>query len=923
MKKRTIVALILAALSLAMLTFVGACEKDDPDCVWSNEWSYDGEKHWHACMDEGCEEVSDEAVHSGGTATCTAKAVCATCGQEYGELNPANHASEEFEYTANNDGTHKKVYACCKVVAAENEACSGGAATCMTKAVCEYCNAEYGTTTEHTWSTEWSFENGKHWLTCTTAGCTAKSQEAACAGGTATCTAKAACTTCGHEYGELNPANHASEEFKYTANNDGTHKKVYACCKVVADQNEACSGGAATCMTKAVCEHCNTEYGGLSSDHAWSTEWSFGENQHWHACTVQGCTAKTDEAACAGGTATCIEKATCATCGNKYGELSAEHAYADGIDSSDEVYDYNKCVCGKLDRDHGFKKTVDVKDQELYLNKTTIALDLTGVSAYESVKSITLGETSLGTNAGALNFGAIKEDAEHHGATTINVIVTDANGNDHEVSVSAILVTQLITTDDELKTLLYHGQPETARYGYFVLGNDIVYTGTRNYAKFFGTFDGNGHSIFTTDILNGLFTYTMNTAVIKNLTIKATLNPAVSNYRTVLANSAYNSKFINVTVIYESGVDSSVLNGCGFLFRNDCHGVTFEGLTVSAVGKKISSLLGTNLKNPKFSNCTVYADEVVCLAGKADGTEMVGFDSVTGIEHKTIQPAEIKLWQENPSVAYEFGDKVITDIICGNYSFGSNANSLVVPEELIADKSKHGVNMLCFKFEDGSSVYLPTILVTAEITNKNDFFAAVQCASGDYTEKFGYYKLANDIEFNQNVNGGVFNGADSDARNDGLVGFRGTIDGNGHTLKTIGAAKVYNGGFFGLIGKDAVIKNVKFNVAMASGAYGLIGSHGYLATIQDVEVTLTETQTNIHSGVFFAFFSGSMSYKRVTVNAVGLDLQTIFGVKVGYSILPSCEDVVVNAKSLVAACKKGWEGDLVQSITGFKFNVVE
>ena len=809
MKRGKIVVLfVLAILSVATLAFAGACSGNSGSThSWATEWSSDGTKHWHACTDEGCEARTDEAECAGGSATCVKKAVCSVCNAEYGDYDTEKHESEEVEYVSNGNGTHKITHKCCGTAINDKEACTGGEATCSTKAVCEHCNAEYG---------------------------------------------------------DYDTEKHESEEVEYVSNGDGTHKSTHKCCGSVINENEACTGGEATCTKKAVCEYCHTEYG-----------------------------------------------------------ATLEHAYAAGIDTSDSVYDYRVCECGEVDREHGFKKTVDVEDQKLYLNDVTVALDLTGISAYESVKSIMLGETSLGANAEELDLGAIKEDAAQHGARTIKVIVTDANGNDHEVSVSAILVTQLITTDDELKTLLYHGQSEAARYGYFVLGNDIVYTGTRNYAKFFGTFDGNGHSISTTDILNGLFTYTMNTAVIKNLTIKATLNPAGNNYRTVLANSGYNSKFINVTVIYEGGVDSSVLNGCGFLFRNDCDGVTFEGLTVSAVGKKISSLLGTNLKNSKFSGCTVYADEVVCLAGKADGTDMVGFDAVTGIEHKNIQPAEIKLWEENPSVAYEFGDKVVTDIICGNYSFGSNINSLVIPEELIADKSKHGVTMLCFRFEDGSSAYLPAILVTAEITTKTEFIAAVQCASRDYTEKFGYYKLANDIEFDQNVDGGVFNGADSDARNDGLVGFRGTLDGNGYTLKTIGDAKVYNGGFFGLVGKNAVIKNVKFNVAMAGGAYGLIGSHGYLATVQDVEVTLTEAQTNAERGVFFAFFSGSMSYKRVTVNAVGLDLQTIFGVKVGYSILPSCEDVVVNAKTLVAICKKGWGGDLVSSLTGFTFNVAE
>ena len=42
---------------------------------------YNAEKHWHECS---CGAKQGETTHAGGTATCTAPAVCATCGQRYG-----------------------------------------------------------------------------------------------------------------------------------------------------------------------------------------------------------------------------------------------------------------------------------------------------------------------------------------------------------------------------------------------------------------------------------------------------------------------------------------------------------------------------------------------------------------------------------------------------------------------------------------------------------------------------------------------------------------------------------------------------------------------------------------------------------------------------------------------------------------------
>lgn len=58
------------------------------------EWSSAGNgTHTRSCTNY-CREV-DTASCTGGTATCTAKAVCEACGGEYGEKDPNNHALEQ------------------------------------------------------------------------------------------------------------------------------------------------------------------------------------------------------------------------------------------------------------------------------------------------------------------------------------------------------------------------------------------------------------------------------------------------------------------------------------------------------------------------------------------------------------------------------------------------------------------------------------------------------------------------------------------------------------------------------------------------------------------------------------------------------------------------------------------------------------
>ena len=63
---------------------------------WKSDWTSDATHHWHECANENC-DVTDNAgkdgyaEHSGGKATCKAKAVCEICKASYGNLDPNNH----------------------------------------------------------------------------------------------------------------------------------------------------------------------------------------------------------------------------------------------------------------------------------------------------------------------------------------------------------------------------------------------------------------------------------------------------------------------------------------------------------------------------------------------------------------------------------------------------------------------------------------------------------------------------------------------------------------------------------------------------------------------------------------------------------------------------------------------------------------
>lgn len=63
-------------------------------------------------------------------------------------------------------------------------------------------------------------------------------------------------------------------------------------------------------------------------EHSWSTDWETNGTHHWHSCTVTGCTAK-DAYGAHDGTATCIAKAHCSICNTDYGNtVPANHPNA-------------------------------------------------------------------------------------------------------------------------------------------------------------------------------------------------------------------------------------------------------------------------------------------------------------------------------------------------------------------------------------------------------------------------------------------------------------------------------------------------------------------------------------------------------------------------------------------------------------------
>ena len=145
------------------------------------------------------------ASHTGGTATCTERAVCEVCNQPYGEL--AAHTGGTATCT------ERAVCEVCNQPYGEPPAHTGGTEfpTCTTGRTCKKCGAEYGIL-GHMWTTRMSLGNGTHRRSCMRCGAV---DTANCTGGTRTCFQRAVCSYCRSEYGDLAP--HQLKTFKRPA----------------------------------------------------------------------------------------------------------------------------------------------------------------------------------------------------------------------------------------------------------------------------------------------------------------------------------------------------------------------------------------------------------------------------------------------------------------------------------------------------------------------------------------------------------------------------------------------------------------------------------------------------------------------------------------------------------------------------------
>ena len=358
---------------------------------------------WHRC-DLTCTVCNNtwdywEAHTWSGTATCTSGRTCTVCG---GSSEPLGH--DWGTWTQNSDEkTHTRI---CKrdTSHTETENCHGGTATCTAKAVCTVCGGEYGEMAAHSFTAEKAeaqylksaatcTEKAVYYKSCAVCGLssegtadeatffsgnaldhnwgawtqnsdekthtrickrdTSHTETENCHGGTATCTAKAVCTVCGGEYGEMAAHSFTAEKA------EAQYLKSAATCTEKAVYYKSC----AVCglSSEGTADEA-TFFSGNALDHNWGA-WTQNSDEKTHTRICKRDTSHTETENCidankdhkcdicdyiisecaddnkdhkcdycgkkltehTGGKATCKDKAKCEFCGESYGELNANN----------------------------------------------------------------------------------------------------------------------------------------------------------------------------------------------------------------------------------------------------------------------------------------------------------------------------------------------------------------------------------------------------------------------------------------------------------------------------------------------------------------------------------------------------------------------------------------------------------------------
>ncbi len=418
------------------------------------------------------------------------------------------------------------------------------------------------------------------------------------------------------------------------------------------------------------------------------------------------------------------------------------------------------------------------------------------------------------------------------------------------------------------------------------------------------------------------------------------------------------------------------LNGRGFICGAYANRNVYKNLTVNASGCTISSLFGWWIKpatdsystdeNGKFVAFTDKTKIITCENVTVNAREITYWGRLDSEGYPAMTPAEYPITgltynkdEINEIEISNNGKSFIVDLKVADTTKELGAQTVGATGNVTIDLGENYGTLVSVKFNGdeivGASVNNENQLIlpvtafsagaigerTVEVTMQKDkavnllsvkvllatksisTAAEFKTCITDKTATYGYFVLANDIDFKNTALAlpAWYNTANSAARNDNTIYgssafFAGTFDGMGHKIKNYNTGSESDGGRYGLFGKikNATVKNVIFEDVVYTGKefVSVLAFMAESSKFENITINVKScaaTEKDITAGQYGFIIGRKLqhsSFKDITVNAAGQEIYSLFGywimrnpktnVKDGNYV--ACENVVVNAKKV-------------------------
>ena len=267
---------------------------------------------------------------------------------------------------------------------------------------------------------------------------------------------------------------------------------------------------------------------------------------------------------------------------------------------------------------------------------TTFDIDLGEYTSATALSATLGGENATYSNGKLTIAEELRANTQKHGMQTLKVTV-EKEGKYYAVTVNVLVVTQDITTFEELQSALAFNE-NNVKFGYYRLKNSLstneqyqsgnnvgggIWKNPTGELGFRGTLDGNNFSIQETFWNTGLFGYVGKGAVIKNITFNMNeynLGKMLFGYSMIGATVDN----VKVNVTKSDGITAIPTgdNVSGLLTAIFSYGNTFNNLVVDAQNTDVDTLFGScayysypaEYEANKFTACTVKAKSLIGIA---------------------------------------------------------------------------------------------------------------------------------------------------------------------------------------------------------------------------------------------------------------------------------------------------------------------